>query len=138
MKKLSLGLVALLAIVFAVSSAFTSRQSTMFVDKFLVVDAMESDDEAAFFNGQNSPYTEIGRYVEGTLDAELFTDAQVNPSVTTAICDGGTSTDFVCAFNVPEEADDDTSGELSEEELEAYLISISYAVPTTIYFRQSN
>lgn len=138
MKKKSSGIVITWIITLITSSSFLSRPSGMFYDKYLVVDIYESENVLLFFSGQGSPYTFVERYVSGFYGgAQLFMDSDVNPSISMAFCDGGTSTDYVCAFNIPEWADDNSDNEIDVIEMEAYLAAIEHNDPSTIYFRSS-
>src|SRR5258705_6081372 len=103
MKKLSFSLFAVVAILFAVASAFTTdkqgvtKKSSLTPDFFLVVASGASDIQANFMAGQFSDYNVIGNYVAGTTDAATWGQSAVDPLQSTTICDGSGS--YVCSFN---------------------------------------
>lgn len=128
-----MGLIALLAIVFAATSAFTSRTTTTLDDMFLLVKSGQSG--ANFINGSSSGYTDIDNFVVGNADAKLWVGTSVDPLEENSQCAGASN--YVCAFNIPVsyDANNDDNDEINQTELTAYLTDISFVTPSTVYYR---
>jgi hypothetical protein len=137
MKKLSISFFAILAIVFAVSSAFTTshKKATTLTNEWYVLKTDQFIVPGTSFEAAGNPakpINDIDIYevsdISGTGFAERFTDVQA-----ATLCNS--EADLVCAIQL-EGADANNDDELDASELDEFLQgSPNYVHPSGILFK---